>query len=270
MHYVVLRDDDTNALTPPAALERLYRPFLDRGMPVNLAVIPDVRADVRLPDGRREGFLPPGPARGGDTVPLAAAPGLVAYLRANPGYQVVQHGCHHDRFEFDQVDRREAARRLDRGRRRLQEAGWGPTPAFVAPHDRFSRAAYLEAAQRFPVVSSGWFEWRRVPWRWGPAYLGRKLRGEPHWQAGGSLLLSHPGCLLSRHRPATEIPAAVAAAVVRQRVTVLVTHWWEYFGPSGPEEPFIGALHETAEWLASRSDVAVVPFADLPARLGVA
>ena len=29
MHYVILRDDDTNALTPVGCLEQLYRPFLD-------------------------------------------------------------------------------------------------------------------------------------------------------------------------------------------------------------------------------------------------
>ena len=37
MRYVILRDDDTNALTPIECLETLYRPFLDRGLPVNLA-----------------------------------------------------------------------------------------------------------------------------------------------------------------------------------------------------------------------------------------
>ena len=42
MRYVILRDDDTNALTPVACLERLYRPFLDRGLPVSLAAIPEV------------------------------------------------------------------------------------------------------------------------------------------------------------------------------------------------------------------------------------
>src|SRR5262245_34983642 len=57
MHYVILRDDDTNALTPRACLERLYRPFLDRGLPVNLATIPDVRCDVRTPDQKLEGFI---------------------------------------------------------------------------------------------------------------------------------------------------------------------------------------------------------------------
>ena len=60
MHYVILRDDDTCAFTPKAFLERLYRPFLHRGLPVNLAVIPAVNTTVRTPDGRLEGFLTSG------------------------------------------------------------------------------------------------------------------------------------------------------------------------------------------------------------------
>ena len=57
MKYVIIRDDDTNALTPVEYLEKLYRPFLDRGFPVNLATIPNVRSDVCLPMGEPEGFL---------------------------------------------------------------------------------------------------------------------------------------------------------------------------------------------------------------------
>ena len=57
MRYVIIRDDDTNALTPIECLERLYRPFLDCGLPVNLAVIPDVSTEAKMSDGRPEGFL---------------------------------------------------------------------------------------------------------------------------------------------------------------------------------------------------------------------
>src|SRR5437879_10738108 len=57
MRYVIIRDDDTNALTPVECLERLYRPFLDCGLPVNLAVIPDVSTEAKMSDGRPEGFL---------------------------------------------------------------------------------------------------------------------------------------------------------------------------------------------------------------------
>ena len=49
MRYVIIRDDDTNASTPVECLERLYRPFLERGLPVNLAVIPDVSTDATTP-----------------------------------------------------------------------------------------------------------------------------------------------------------------------------------------------------------------------------
>src|SRR4051812_7938580 len=143
MRYVILRDDDTNALTPVNCLERLYRPFLDRGLPVNLAVIPDVATDARTPEGKREGFLFRGRENEGDyeismgakgariegcgnlsaplllgplvhfmeerengsecpsTIPIGENEELVRYLRENTGYRIVQHGCHHDHFEFD-------------------------------------------------------------------------------------------------------------------------------------------------------------------------
>jgi len=51
MRYVILRDDDTNALTPIECLETLYRPFLARGLPVNLATIPEVRVSIKASSG---------------------------------------------------------------------------------------------------------------------------------------------------------------------------------------------------------------------------
>src|SRR4051812_35027704 len=119
MRTVVLRDDDTNALTPVECLERLYRPFLAQGLPVNLATIPEVRVDARTPAGEREGFLPKDPNPAVETVPLAESRALTQYLRENPGYAIVQHGCYHDTFEFDRSERAEVVRRLDRGRQRL-------------------------------------------------------------------------------------------------------------------------------------------------------
>src|SRR5580698_5261688 len=132
MHYVILRDDDACAFTPPARLERLYRPFLERGMPVNLAVIPEVRTDVRTPDGRLEGFLTAGSGPPGPLAPIAESRELVAYLQGEPGYQVVQHGCHHDYFEFGGAERAALAQRLDRGAEALRAAGFARPEAFVA------------------------------------------------------------------------------------------------------------------------------------------
>lgn len=265
MRTVIIRDDDTNALTPVDCLERLYRPFLVRGLPVNLATIPEVRTDVRLPNGRLEGFLPQRlSSTVGATVPLAVNAELTAYLTDNPGYCVVQHGCHHDHFEFDRTDRVDVARRLDLGARRLAEAGFADAQAFVAPHDKLSPVAYEEVAKRFRIISTGWFEWHRVPRAWWPRYALKKLLGRRHWRVGETRLLSHPGCLLSYTRPLDRMLATIQQAVESQKVTVLVTHWWEYFRNGGqPDEAFIAVLHQTAEWLAARKDICVLSFDDL-------
>lgn len=260
MHTVILRDDDTNALTPVECLERLYRPFLARGLPVNLATIPEVRMDARTPDGAREGFLPRVPNPAVETVPLHENRRLTDYLHANPGFAIVQHGCHHDTFEFDRTDRAEVIRRLERGARRLGEAGFTDVRAFVAPHDRISRVAYEEIAARFAVISTGWFEWRRLPTAWRAAYLWKKVSGGPHWRIGNTQLLSHPGCLLSYLRPKETMLDTIKAAIARSEVTVLVTHWWEYFRDGEPDEPFIQVLHDTAEYLGNARDIRVVSF----------
>lgn len=265
MHFVILRDDDTNALTPPACLERLYRPFLDRAMPVNLAVIPEVRANLTLPDGRREGFLPNDDASAADTLPIGMNIELVAYLRANPGFRVVQHGCHHDYLEFEASDRAEVSRRLDRGQQRLREASLGRPSTFVAPYDRISSVSLEEITRRFQIVSTGWFELQRVPRTWWPRYAWKKLRGHAHWRVNRSYLLSHPGCLLSCHHPYEAMLATIRAAISSHTVTVLVTHWWEYFRDGKPDDAFIDVLHQTAAMLSHRPDVKVISFEDLPA-----
>jgi Uncharacterized protein conserved in bacteria (DUF2334) len=263
MHYVILRDDDTCAYTPPACLERLYRPFLGRGMPVTLAVIPEVRTDVRTADGRLEGFLAAGRGPHSPLAPIGLARELVDYIKAEPGYHVAQHGCHHDLVEFGGSSRGELARRLDRGAGALRDAGFARPSAFVAPYDRLSRAAFVEAAARFNVVSTGWFEAGRVPLRWGAAYALKKLTHRNHWRAGGRYLLSHPGCLLSFHRPRATMLPAVRQAVEGATLTVLVLHWWEFFRDGVPDDELIGVLHEVVDWIAGRPDVRVVSFGDV-------
>jgi hypothetical protein len=265
MHYVILRDDDTCAFTPPACLERIYRPFLDRGMPVNLAVIPEVQTDVRTSDGRLEGYLTAGGPLDRLLAPIGAARGLVDYIRAEPGYRVAQHGCHHGVFEFGESDRSGLVGRLDRGALALREAGFEQPAAFVAPYDRISRTAFPEIAARFGVISTGWFEARGVPRRWWPAYLLKKLGKRRHWSAGGAFLLSHPGCLLSFQRPQPRMLASVRSAVEGASLTVLVSHWWEFFRGGRPDDGLIGVIHEVAAWLASRPDIRVVTFGDVAA-----
>ena len=101
MRYVILRDDDTCALTPVACLETLYRPFLDRGLPVNLATIPNVCTEARRPNGQREGFLQFNSGSSTPFIPIGLNQALVEYLLGEPLYHVLHHGYDHSLYEFD-------------------------------------------------------------------------------------------------------------------------------------------------------------------------
>ena len=263
MRQVIIRDDDTNAFTPPECLEQLYRPFLDRGMPVNLAVIPAVRREAKTPAGNREGFLFAANGHAEEINPISLNPALVEYLRGEPNLRIVQHGCHHDTFEFSIDDEAELSQRIEKGASHLADAGFPAPKTFVAPHDKFSRAAFRKCADHFDVISTGWFELTRLPHAWWPNYLVKKVRHTPHWRAGKTLLLSHPGCLLSRFRQPDQILNQIKSAIARSPLTVLVTHWWEYFPDGKPDSNFIAVLHKTADYLAHQPDLKVLAFDEL-------
>lgn len=267
MRYVILRDDDTNALTPVAWLEKLYRPFLDRALPVTLATIPNVRTDITYGPGILEGFLVARNGYSKNEAPISENAELVEYLKANPGYHFAQHGYNHEFIrgacEFEQSDRPDLVRRLEGGIRLLEETGLGRPQAFVAPYDRFTAESFQLVAERFSVISTGWFEWGRLPAAWKPAYLWKKLKGAPHWKANGTLLLSHPGCHLSYHRPYESILPQIKTSIRSQKLTVLVTHWWEFFRDKKPDEGLIDVLHQTADFLAGDKEVKVISFDDL-------
>jgi hypothetical protein len=85
----------------------------------------------------------------------------------------------------------------------------------------------------------------------------------PHWKVGRTILLTHPGCLLSYQRPYPTMLESVKKQVESRRLTVLVTHWWEYFRDGNPDTDMLEILHATAEWLASNPNVRVISFDDL-------
>jgi len=263
MRYVIVRDDDTNAFTPAQSLERLYRPFLDRRFAVNLATIPEVTAKATMADGTPEGFLLNHNGTTAKTTPIGTNQELVEYVLKNPGYHVVQHGCYHNYLEFDRPEREEISRRLDHGTERLLEAGFPRPRAFVAPYDKLSSASFHEVATRFRVLSTGWFELRRLPCAWWPRYLLKKYHRKAHWRIGKTFLLSHPGCLLSCQRDPSTTFDAIVRHLSSNQLTVLVTHWWEYFRNGQPNEPLIKTLHQTASYIAQQPELKVISFDDL-------
>ena len=263
MRYVILRDDDTNAFTPVECLERLYRPFLDRGLPVNLATIPRVRTDAIRADGQPEEFLYGAHRAAQRPVSLAENPRLVRYLLENKNLRVVQHGYEHMMNEFASDDVDDLRDRIERGREVLEGLGFPRSNAFVAPYDQYSPGSIQEIVSQFRIFSTGWFDLRRLPGKWWLSYAAKKAGRRPHWQVNGTLLLSHPGCLLSCHRPREAMLNSIREAISGQRLTVLVTHWWEYFRNRQPDEAFIAVLHDTAAWLATQPDIKVIAFDDL-------
>ncbi len=271
MKYVLIRDDDTCARTPPECLERLYRPYLEKGLPVNLSVIPNVRTDVKAESGELEGYLTAAMEKrakpGAGNLPITENRSLIDYLADNPGYHALHHGYEHQRFEFDLDSRVEAMRRLDEGAEILADAGLSSPETFVAPQDKISAESYRELAERFRVISTGWFEWRRLPRSWRPAYVWTtKIRRRPHWNMGHVDLLSHPGCLLSYNRDYEKMLETVKSAVASQEVTVLVTHWWEYFINGKADDAFISILHQVAEFLHESPDISVISFKEISSR----
>lgn len=263
MHTVILRDDDTCALTPVHLLEHLYRPWLARGLPVNLATIPNVRANAVWRDGSPEGFRLGCTFTGHPHRSIAENRELLDYFATNPGFSIAHHGWAHDYLEFASTNTNHLSSILDDGRAHFRRAGLGTPKTFVAPYDQLSRGGHAAVAERFRVFSTGWFDLKRLPVSWWPGYVFKKLSRRPHWRHGGLRLLTHPGCILSHKRDPQSILPAVKRVVRSQPLTVLVTHWWEYFHLGVENKPFIQALHDTAEWLASEPDIRVIRFTEL-------
>ncbi|MDB6052786.1 MAG: hypothetical protein JWN25_309, partial [Verrucomicrobiales bacterium] len=142
-------------------------------------------------------------------------------------------------------------------------AGFGVPTTFVAPYDQVSKESLQEISARFKVLSTGWFEIRRLPWSWLPNYAVKKTLQRYHWEAGGTRLLAHPGCHLSYHKDYGTMLDTIISSIQSRRLTVLVSHWWEYFRSNLPDEKFINVLHETAEYLASQKDIQVISFEDV-------
>lgn len=260
---VLIRDDDTNALTPPDCLEELYRPLLDDGKPVNLAVIPEVNTQGKNARGELEGYIRAGWEPGADLLPLHANEALIGFLHQNDSFHVVQHGCHHDPNEFQSDGRMEVRRKIERGLECLELAGFTGVETFVAPYDRLSRTAFREASKRFRIISTGWFEWRRIPWSWMVRYGMVKAAGLSQWRIGNTLLLSHPGCLLRPDRKPDELLDLIKRTVMNRPLTVLVNHWWEYFVVEKEQTKRVNLFHKVIKFLSDHPLIELKRFEDL-------
>jgi len=89
--------------------------FLDRGLPVNLAVIPDVRTDVPWTMDARRVFSSPKWELGA-SVSIGDTRNWFPYLRDNPGFISPSTGSIMNGMNLTVKDRTEIRRRLGSGR----------------------------------------------------------------------------------------------------------------------------------------------------------
>jgi len=270
MKYVIIRDDDVNATTPISKIEPIYRPFLDYGFPVHLAIIPSVQMNILRQDGLRERFLYGPETKREIEKPIEDNPQLLDYLRHNSLYVPMVHGFSHafvdGTFEFNRENTSDIRRRLDHGLNLFASAGLGRPDAFVAPQDQCSRFAVVEIAKRFRVFSTQYLNRYRLPHRYWPRYFWRKrskcLR---HFRLGNSTVLTHPGCLLSCAKSPTGMLEKLRQSLQDNDVTVIVSHHWEYFFPNGTmNTKLVDVLHAFAHYLATSPDVRVIRMSEAP------
>lgn len=252
---VIIRDDDTNATTPIEALDTIYRPFLEHNLPISLAIIPLVDPTTSQANGTKEPFIYTRciqKAFQNDCIPLKQNPALIEYLKKNQ-YELVMHGCHHTFHEFGTDARQEIQNRLKRGFQAFEEADLQRPSAFVAPYEAISRAAFSEITQNFSLLSSHWYSIKKIPIQFWPSLISSKLKKQPYWKANTCLCLTRPRQFFSSVNYTLQ---DIVAVIETSPITVLLTHWWEFFDQEGARK--LKLLHELAGYLATNSSVKVV------------
>jgi hypothetical protein len=272
MKLAAIRDDDISFFTKPALLERVHGPLLEKAIPINIAAVPFVSANVKLRHEKLKGdyepFIPPEYRGRDECFEIGGNKALVDFVRRHPAIHVAQHGYSHAYVdgarEFEIADSARISEMISEGARIIEKA-FGVRPAFfVAPWDSISRAAFAALARSFEGISTGWLSKDSVPLTWLPKLLVKKLAHRNYILAGKTLVVEHPGCILSKFTPPQEIRQRVLQYIENSEVAVLTTHHWEYFGEDGaPNEPLLAAYHAVVAELAGRSDVRLASFAEI-------
>lgn len=234
MTIVFVRDDDANACTDPSRLERVYAPLLDAGIPLNLAVIPEVGFDTLAPDGTREAYLPEDVAARSEPRPLRQDSPLSRWIAEHPAQlSVLMHGLSHRRrrggTEFGGLSSAEARAAIARGLQILTEA-LGQTPfGFVAPWDAMSRGALRAATEAFDLISTGWVDRSRLEIGDWPAHALERISHSHVLGVRHAWVLRHAGCKVQATTSEEEVPGLVAALTAGPEVAVIVLHHWMYW-----------------------------------------
>ena len=232
MRTVIFRDDDTSYFTPPERLELVYGRVWEAGLPVCLAVIPEVFGDTRVywTDGNpHDPGIPPAYRGTSTCYSVLDNRELCAFLNDLAAAGLVEiclHGYTHTFYEFITHDRALIRKKLDEGAALLERA----FPAarirtFVPPYDRISPAALSELVARGFHISTMSLNLAPLPDM--PQIAG--------FAAGviekGQMLYVCDDYLFSYKRSPAESLRLARAALGRDALTIVSNHYWMFFHP---------------------------------------
>lgn len=272
MNYVLIRDDDLCFFSEPERVDEVYGFVLEAGLPINFSVIPKVDASARTNSqdfgpGTYEPFIPAEYQGRNEQYSVADNSGLTSYLREKPGVEILQHGfCHGGtpgNYEFEERDGARAAEKIRAGAAILEGAFGAAPTTFVAPQDKYSRAAFLEIAARFDVFSLGWVDRTRLPAALLPGYFWMKARGGNVLKTRRAACIEHPGVIFSKFKN-TELEVARFQAYREEHpVAVLVLHHWEFFDEGRLNRSLHGKFKDTVKALMDSGQCTFMNFRDL-------
>lgn len=259
---IFIRDDDTSFFTPPAHLERIYGKLWEAGVPVNLAVIPVPRSDVRVLHREGQPFDPsiPKQFRGQSReFPLWENLPLCQFLsdKVKKGLvEICLHGYDHGYHEFDQESPKTVAQKLDAGKRELRRAmPLARIKSFVAPYDRISPTAFELVTERGFHVATNTATLANTQYAHLTANHMCVMENGKHLYAGDEYFFSH-------HSTPSSCEALAMQRLEENDLLIVTNHYWTFFYDwDGEWHDMLAAWDHFVEKMLSLPDVRFSTFA---------
>jgi len=250
---VVIRDDDVSYFTKPQCLEHIYRPLLELGLPINLAVIPIMHAqsyDALQIQGCSALNDPVKPIKYDKKYLMLVGENvdLVDFVKQH-NFEVLQHGLMHEKFqrssmfipEFCINNAVELQRRAELGIKILSKT-FGKSPRFfVPPWDVLSKQGYDVISKLFDgvILATMSFDGRnsinkflnfvphRLPFNFVPSfYICRMKRKNYCIFREKFLVLEHRGLSLWTNFNEETLFDMFKDFSLKWRTIVIVNHHW--------------------------------------------
>lgn len=280
-NYILIRDDDISSFTPVEWLARVHEPLLRNNLPVNFAVIPNVRSDIKGESLERiylkqeglefEPFIPPKERGKKVGREIGENSELCQFLKNLKKSEMLQHGFTHawrdGKTEFALSDKNLLNAWIIEGSKIIKDSLGINPKFFVPPCDNISREAVEVVNNSFMGISLKEARRNLFPF-FQQLFVRRSSISERCLWNKELLLVGHPGYAISRFNSAAYIKNKIDELVKNETVIVLVVHHWEFFFDWGREDSnFLSVWHEVLNQLINSKNLEFITFSELYSRL---